>query len=138
MWLGSHYGGSSLAVASGEDWTKVVGPFAIYCNSARGHEALWKDALARAKSESERWPYNWLNDSNYPNASQRSGVDGQIGLRDPFEPKFKLENLWVGLTAADYVPPRTGSDLAVATSPMRQQHRQTLRVAHFVGAFRPK
>jgi len=108
MWLGSHYGGSSLAVAPEEEWTKVVGPFAIYCNSALGHDALWKDALSRARSESQRWPFNWVDDSNYPKASQRSTVTGQIVLRDPLEPKLKLENLWVGLTAPDYVPPRTG------------------------------
>ena len=108
MWLGSHYGGSSLAVAQDEEWTKVVGPFAIYCNSARSHEAMWKDALARAKSEADAWPYNWVSDPNYPPAPERSTVAGQIVLRDSLEPKFKSDNLWVGLTAPNYVPPRVG------------------------------
>ncbi len=108
MWLGSHYGGSSLVVAQDESWTKVVGPFAIYCNSARNHDAMWRDALARAKSESAAWPYDWVTDPDYPNGSQRSIVSGQIILRDPLEPKLKPENQWVGLTAADYVPPRIG------------------------------
>jgi rhamnogalacturonan endolyase len=108
MWLGSHYGGSSLVVAQDEDWTKVVGPFAIYCNAARGHEAMWKDALARARSETVAWPYDWINDPDYPTESQRSTVKGQLLLRDPLEPKLKADNLWVGLTAPDYVPPRVG------------------------------
>jgi rhamnogalacturonan endolyase len=33
MWVGSHYGGTSLSVATNESWTKVVGPFVLYCNS---------------------------------------------------------------------------------------------------------
>jgi rhamnogalacturonan endolyase len=32
MWVGSHYGGTSLSVATNESWTKVVGPFVLYCN----------------------------------------------------------------------------------------------------------
>ncbi len=32
-WRGSHYGGSICAIAQGEAWTKVIGPFLIYCNS---------------------------------------------------------------------------------------------------------
>src|ERR1041385_3695939 len=34
MWLGSHYGGSSLSVAQDETWTKLVGRILIYCNAA--------------------------------------------------------------------------------------------------------
>lgn len=137
MWLGSHYGGSSLVVARDEAWTKVVGPFVIYCNAARpagvpderetstppargpAHQAggyavqtvLWADALARAKAEAARWPYDWVNDTNYPAKSQRSIVAGQILCRDPLEPDLKLANMWVGLTAANYVPPRSGDDM---------------------------
>lgn len=109
MWLGSHYGGSSLIVAQDEDWTKVIGPFAIYCNTARNHEALWKEALSRAKTESAKWPYAWVSDPNYPPAKQRSTIRGQIRINDPLEPKLKFNNMWVGLTAPNYVPSRTGS-----------------------------
>src|SRR5882672_8810516 len=66
MWVGSHYGGTSLSVATNEQWTKVVGPFLLYCNLAAGHEALWHDALARAARETELWPYAWVNDPSYP------------------------------------------------------------------------
>ena len=106
MWLGSHYGGSSLVVGEDEDWTKVIGPFAIYCNTAPTQEAMWRDALARARTEAGAWPYNWLSDPNYPSEAQRSTVSGQIVLRDPLDPNLQISNVWVGLTAADYVPPK--------------------------------
>jgi rhamnogalacturonan endolyase len=105
MWLGSHYGGSSLAVGDNENWTKVVGPFAIYCNTGATHEAMWQDALNRARTEAGTWPYGWLADPNYPREAQRSTVSGQIALRDPLDPALKVSNLWVGLTAPDYLPP---------------------------------
>lgn len=106
MWLGSHYGGSSLVVGENEDWTKVIGPFAIYCNTAPTHEAMWHDALNRARTEAGTWPYAWVSDPNYPPDTQRSTVSGQIVLRDPLDPALKVSNLWVGLTAPDYIPPR--------------------------------
>jgi rhamnogalacturonan endolyase len=108
MWLGSHYGGSSLAVGENEDWTKLVGPFAIYCNTASSHDAMWHDALNRARTEAGTWPYHWLSDPNYPSEEQRSTVSGQIVLRDPLDSGLKVSNLWVGLTAPNYVPPRVG------------------------------
>lgn len=112
MWLGSHYGGSAFSVGEDEDWTKVVGPFAIYCNTAPNHEAMWRDALARARIEAGTWPYNWVNDPHYPRESQRSTVSGQIVFRDPLDPGLKISNVWVGLTAPNYIPPRTGTNFA--------------------------
>jgi rhamnogalacturonan endolyase len=102
MWLGSHYGGSSLSVAQDETWTKLVGPMLIYCNAATNHEVMWKEALARAESEAKRWPYTWVSDPNYPTAAQRGVVSGKIVLRDSFEPDAKMSNVWVGVTAPDY------------------------------------
>ena len=112
MWLGSHYGGSAFSVGENEDWTKVVGPFAIYCNTAPTHEAMWHDALNRARMEAGTWPYGWVSDPHYPRESQRSTVAGQIVLRDPQDPGLKISNVWVGLTAPDYLPRRTGTSLA--------------------------
>jgi len=109
MWLGSHYGGSSLTVAESEDWTKVIGPFAIYCNTGTNHEALWLDALARARMEAGTWPYAWVADPNYPLEAQRSTVSGQITVRDPLDPNLQISNLWVGLTAPNYIPSRVNS-----------------------------
>ncbi|HWX19119.1 MAG TPA: polysaccharide lyase family protein [Candidatus Binatia bacterium] len=115
MWVGSHYGGTTISVATNEAWTKVVGPFVLYCNSANSGSAgadleqtqlaLWKDALARAGAEIRRWPYTWLSDPDYPLASRRAVVSGGLELHDPFEPNLKMSNIWVGLSAPDYVPP---------------------------------
>ena len=59
-WRGSHYGGSSLVLKQGEAWTKTVGPFLIYVNSAENPNAMWKDALAQAEKESKKWAYDWV------------------------------------------------------------------------------
>jgi rhamnogalacturonan endolyase len=39
-WRSSHYGGANVDVAQGEHWTKVIGPFFIYCNSGGDPQAL--------------------------------------------------------------------------------------------------
>jgi rhamnogalacturonan endolyase len=138
MWVGSHYGGTSLSVATNESWTKVVGPFVLYCNSAesstkvgrgvptapgstegaepgavatpRTQFALWQDALTHAATQSNLWPYAWLSDPNYPPASQRATITGQLVLQDSFTPNLKMSNIWVGVAAPDYTPPpRFGS-----------------------------
>jgi rhamnogalacturonan endolyase len=105
-WRGSHYGGSVCVIGEGEEWSKVIGPFLIYCNSGAGHEALWKDALSRAEKESQAWPYPWVRGVDYPHAEQRGTVKGEIVLHDPQAPKLKLSNLLVGLAAPDYIPPQ--------------------------------
>jgi rhamnogalacturonan endolyase len=106
MWQGSHYGGTSLAIAPEENWTKVVGPFAIYCNQFSTAPAAWQNALARAETEQTRWPYAWFKDPHYPSADQRGAVRGRIVLRDAFAPDEKMSNVWVGVAAPDYQPPR--------------------------------
>jgi len=102
MWLGSHYGGSSLAIGEQEAWTKVIGPFLLYCNAGPGHGEMWKDALLRAAREAEAWPYAWVSDPAYPPAAGRGVVTGQIVLRDPVVPDTRFSNLQVGLTAPHY------------------------------------
>jgi rhamnogalacturonan endolyase len=113
MWVGSHYGGTTISVATNESWSKVVGPFLLYCNTAQqagdaGQQALWQDALAHAANEAEQWPYPWLSDPNYPPAASRANISGQIVLHDPLAPGLKMSNIWVGVTAPDYLPPRLG------------------------------
>ena len=105
MWQGSHYGGTSLAIGTNEDWTKVIGPFAIYCNAGDAPEALWRNALIQATNEMQRWPYAWVNDRHYPSAKERGAVSGKIILRDVFAPDARMSNIWVGVAAPDYVPP---------------------------------
>jgi rhamnogalacturonan endolyase len=101
-WRGSHYGGSICTMAEGENWTKVIGPFVIYCNSGPTPEAVWKDALARVEVEKQRWPYDWVNGVDYPHKDERATVSGDIVLDDPQAPGEKMSNLLVGLAAPDY------------------------------------
>jgi rhamnogalacturonan endolyase len=97
MWHGSHYGGSSLTVAEQESWTKVIGPFLVYCNDAPDQDRLWRDALARAKIEGQAWPYAWASDPKYPDAASRGTVTGTLAVTDPLAPKLDVRNLRVGL-----------------------------------------
>lgn len=105
MWQGSHYGGTSLAIAPEENWTKVIGPFAIYCNARPASTDAWHDALARANTEKKLWPYAWFKNPNYPSVNERGTVRGKITLLDAFAPKATMSNVWVGVAAPDYHPP---------------------------------
>src|SRR5665213_2400454 len=82
-WRGSHYGGSSCVIAAGESWTKVIGPFLIYCNAGPTPVAMWKEALTQAAREAKAWPYEWVNGVDYPHRAQRASVSGQLTLDDP-------------------------------------------------------
>ncbi len=129
-WKGSHYGrNTSLNVAQGEEWNKVVGPIFVYVNSLDKFEtpsaeamakfnasfgnpiipqawednqtALFNDALAQAKIEKAKWPYDWVQGVDYPHKNERGSVSGQFVLDDVYAPKgasTKLPNLTVGLT----------------------------------------
>ena len=103
-WRGSHYGGSSCVIGQGEQWTKVIGPFSLYCNSAYSPQTMWQDALARSAVEAQKWPYNWVGGIDYPHSDERATVSGRIVLTDPQSPKTILTNLLVGLTHPDYTP----------------------------------
>jgi len=102
MWVGSHYGGTSLAIGTNENWVKVVGPFFLYCNSGADPDAMSHDALSTAAGEQAAWPYHWMRETNYPLPAERSTVAGQLVLHDPGAPGLRMSNLWVGVTAPDY------------------------------------
>jgi rhamnogalacturonan endolyase len=104
-WRSSHYGGAFCSITNGEAWTKVVGPFLIYCNAAKTPDAMWQDALARTDRETKAWPYGWVAGVDYPRQSERTTVKGQLVLNDPQAPQLKMDRLLVGLSAPDYVPP---------------------------------
>ena len=103
-WRSSHYGGSICNVGTNDAWTKVIGPFLIYCNSGETPAAMWKSALAQAGQESAAWPFEWVNGVDYPHKNERATVSGKIILNDPQAPGLKMKNLFVGLTAPDYEP----------------------------------
>lgn len=101
----SHYGGAEVNLAEGEEWQKIIGPFFIYANSGETPQAIYADARSRADAESEKWPYKWVKGVDYPNAEERATVKGRLTLNDENAgPEFK--NLYVGLTAGEYVSPR--------------------------------
>ena len=72
-WRGSHYGGSICNIAATDAWTKVIGPFLIYCNSADDHDAMWQDALAQSGQGSEGVAVR---------LGQRRGLSAQKRTRD--------------------------------------------------------
>ncbi|HEY4378937.1 MAG TPA: polysaccharide lyase family protein [Acidobacteriaceae bacterium] len=106
-WRGSHYGGSILPIAAGEDWTKVVGPMMIYVPTGPTPDAMFADAKRQAKAEAAKWPYAWVNGVDFPKASERAAVSGQLVLRDPQASGATLPNLLVGLAYPDQEPAPT-------------------------------
>ena len=101
-----HFGGSGTSVAAGETWSKIFGPFLLYCNKAgaTSHQgdALWADAQAQAQAEIAAWPYSWLTNSDYPADSLRGTVTGKIILTDPLKPSLTVgTNTWVGVSQPD-------------------------------------
>lgn len=94
MWLGSHYGGSTLKVERGEDWKKQIGPFVLYPNRGRDPAALWSDALKRADIERVRWPYAWAEPQ-----STRGAVEGRLEIADAWDASLSPANVRVGLAA---------------------------------------
>ena len=109
MWHGSHYGGTSLNVAKGEDWSMVVGPFLLHTNEGGDALSLWRDAMRTAAAEIKQWPYPWVESPLYV-AKARVAVTGRLGVKDSLA-SGKPGSMWVGLTAPDYeVRARFGSD----------------------------
>jgi rhamnogalacturonan endolyase len=106
-WRSSHYGGAAVEVGTGERWTKVIGPFLLYVNSAADRKDLWADAQAQSDKEKAKWPYDWVAGVDYPHRDERGTVKGRLVLRDPQASQPRLPHLLVGLTPADYVSPFT-------------------------------
>ena len=101
-WRSSHYGGAEVAVAAGEHWSKVIGPFMLYVNSGSDSQSIYKDARDQVAKESAKWPYAWVSGVDYPISTQRSTVSGQLVLSDPVMPGAKMTHVQVGLTAPAY------------------------------------
>jgi rhamnogalacturonan endolyase len=87
-WRSSHYGGASVTVAAGEQWTKVIGPFLLYLNEGPDPMAMWQEARARAELETAKWPYGWVDAGNYAKPAERGTVKGRLALKDPMIKKF--------------------------------------------------
>lgn len=98
-WRGTHYGGSILPIAAGEDWKKVVGPIFIYVNSGADGDSMYRDALRQVEPERAKWPYSWVGGVDYPTAKERVTVSGQLRLLDATVKG--MEHLLVGLAYPD-------------------------------------
>jgi len=106
MLNGGHYGmGSDGNFAAGEVWSKVCGPYFIYCNNVTNTlsgtnipaKALYNDALAQGAAEASAWPYGWFINTNYSSAANRGAVTGQMVINDSGNPAASPAGLWVGL-----------------------------------------
>lgn len=58
------------------DWTKLNGPWFIYLNSADTPQAMWTDAKSEFKKQQAQWPYQWMQNPDYP--LQRADVTGTL------------------------------------------------------------
>ena len=107
MLNGGHYGsgGQDGSWAAGEVWSKVYGPYFIYCDNIASAitatntaaQMIYADALAQAAVEQTAWPYYWFTNANYATAANRGTVTGQISINDAYNPNASASNLWVGL-----------------------------------------
>lgn len=75
---GAHFGTGPFHVPVG--WKKFYGPFFCYINAGENHGSLYADALAKAKEEQAKWPYEWVDHPMYPR--KRSTVTGRLRLSD--------------------------------------------------------
>lgn len=100
-WRSSHYGGSSVDVAAGEKWAKMIGPIMLYANKSTYLPAQKRDAIGQQVVEREKFPYAWVNAKEFPLKEQRGTVSGKLVLKDPLTKNFT--RLRVGLTAPDYI-----------------------------------
>ncbi|HEU5071390.1 MAG TPA: polysaccharide lyase family protein [Verrucomicrobiae bacterium] len=103
----NHYNGSGTSVAAGENWSKIYGPYLLYCNQtaagAGAGDVLWADARAQVQAEVAAWPYAWLSDNtNYPVGASRGAVSGRFSVNDPLKPSLAAgTNTWIGLAQPD-------------------------------------
>jgi len=97
--------GSDSNFAANEVWTRVSGPYFIYCNNVSStltdpvqtSRALFADAQAQAAAEATAWPYSWFHNSNYALAANRGAVTGKFVINDGGNPNASAANLWVGV-----------------------------------------
>ncbi|MCP5545489.1 MAG: hypothetical protein H7A49_16460 [Akkermansiaceae bacterium] len=103
MWHGSHYGGVVLRLQDDEAWSKVIGPFAIFCNDGAPPDQLWNGAIRYAVSQRHAWPFDWFDHPAYPKSSQRGALAGRIRISSDQPDDKPLGSIRVGLTAPDHV-----------------------------------
>jgi autotransporter-associated beta strand protein len=102
---GHYFMGLDSSFGANEVWTRVSGPYFIYCNNIpntvtnpiQAESALFADAQAQAAAEAGAWPYSWFVNSNYVTASNRGTVTGKLVINDSYNPNASAAGLWVGV-----------------------------------------
>ncbi len=76
---GAHFGSGSVGFdASDAGWRKVYGPWFMYLNSGESREAMWEDAKAMGAAHKLLWPYDWVEDNDFP--VERTTVSGTLSV----------------------------------------------------------
>ena len=130
-WRGTHYGGGATCnIAAGEEWSKVIGPMFIYCNSLDEFETPHAGRPRHAgRHRRQSRPFRRPGRTTPPRCGrtrlrrqkrksalalrlgqrrglsaqeERGSVTGQLVLNDPQAATTKLPNLTVGLAHPDY------------------------------------
>ena len=119
MFNGGHYAqGADAGFAAGEVWSKVYGPYFVYCNNVStsttnavtASQALYSDAVAQGAAEASgsastsgtavgatAWPYGWFVNGSYALSSGRGTVSGRIVVSDTGNPNASGSNMLVGV-----------------------------------------
>jgi rhamnogalacturonan endolyase len=100
----NHYrGGPGVRIAAHEAWRKQYGPYLLYCNqnsnTTDAGDVLWADARAQVAAEKAAWPYSWLVNPDYPAASDRGTVAGNLVINDALKSGVSGAGAHVGLAA---------------------------------------
>ncbi|XP_065874800.1 probable rhamnogalacturonate lyase B [Euphorbia lathyris] len=101
MFTSTHYSGMDMDTEyrNGEPWKKVFGPNFIYLNSVPSNDEyipFWHDAKQQAEIEALHWPYDFVESQDFPNASMRGIVSGQLALQNEGNSTLG-RNAYVGL-----------------------------------------
>ncbi|KAL1566779.1 rhamnogalacturonan endolyase [Salvia divinorum] len=82
----AHYAGLNYGVRlrNGEHWKKVFGPVFVYLNSDRNNNstAIWEDAKRQTAQERKKWPYDFPQSPDFPDANQRGAIRGRLLVHD--------------------------------------------------------
>ena len=65
-------------------WTKLAGPWFVYLDAGDSPQQMWQDTKAQVEKEKAYWPYQWMNDAEYP--LHRGEVSGTLKLYDGSRP----------------------------------------------------
>ncbi|XP_033223812.1 rhamnogalacturonate lyase-like [Belonocnema kinseyi] len=68
-----HFGSPSLTAPLG--WSKLYGPWLLYFNEGTDEE-LKADTIRQAEKEQSLWPYEWMNEKEYP--LKRATLKGRV------------------------------------------------------------